>query len=226
MEYPNFSMKRRLAGFLLCVIGALLGIPQIWSSTKTSLRPGDEKIAFTPLYRTGLENLDQGATFSVTIPNNEAWRRIRRAWGDPEYVIAPVSPDLETMYCLDTWDIELQARVDGRPLPTQTANSAPYGFSVSCSSPVGVRFNAAPGSRVEIRVDKVRHGMASKGDLIVTTYWWDGKDKLVGIALDRDLRIPFLIMAAAGILCLGSGGVLLLLVPASDSFPETNCDPG
>ena len=219
-------MKRRFAGFLLCVLGALFVIPQIWSATKTSVRPGDQRIAFTPFYRTGLENLEDGTTFSVTIPNNQAWKRIRRAWGDREFVIAAVSPDLETMYCLDTWDIELQARVDGRPLPTQTANSPPYGFSVSCSSPVGVKFDATPGSRVEIKVDKVRHGMAPKGDLIVTTYWWDGKDKLVGIALDRELRVPFLIMAAVGILCLGGGGVLLLLVSASDSLPEINCDPG
>jgi hypothetical protein len=174
-------MKRRLAGFLLCVIGALLVIPQIWSFTKTSLRPGDETIAFTPLYRIGLENLDSGATFSVTIPNNEAWRRIRRVWTDPGYVIAPVSPDLERMYCLDTWEIEVQATVDGRPLPTQMANSPPYGFSASCS-PVGVKFDATPGSRVEIRIDKRKRGLASPGDLVVTSYWMDGtKDNVLAL---------------------------------------------
>jgi hypothetical protein len=219
-------MKRRLAGVLLCVIGALLVIPQIWSATKTSLRPGDVKIAFTPLYRIRLEDLDSGATFSVAIPNNEAWRRIRRAWGDPGYVIAPVSPDLETMYCLDTLGIEVQATVDGQPLPTQMASSPPYGFSTSCSSPVGVKFNATPSSRVEIRIDKRKNDLASSGDLLVTSYWVDGtKDKLVGIALDQDLRVPFLLMSAVGILCLGGGGLFLLLAPASNSFPRSNYDP-
>jgi hypothetical protein len=218
-------MKRRLAGFLLCVIGALLVIPQIWSSTKKSLRPGDERIAFTPLYRIGLENLDSGAAFSVTIPNSVAWRRIRGVWTDPGYVIAPVSPDLETMYCLDPWGIELQATVDGRPLPTEAAIYPPYGFSTSCS-PVGVQFNATPSSRVEIRIDKRTRGLASSGDLLVTAYWLDGtKSKLAGIALDKELRVPFLLMAGVGILCLGGGGVLLLLAPASNSFPGANCDP-
>jgi hypothetical protein len=192
------------------------------SSTKTSLRPDDATIAFTPFYRIGLANLDPGATFSVTIPNNQAWRRIRRAWGDPGYVIAPVSPDLETMYCLDTWEVEVRATVDGRPLLTQIANSPPYGFSASCS-PVGVKFNATPGSRVEIRIDKRKRGLASSGDLLVTSYWMGGtKDKLVGIALDQELRIPFLLMAAVGILCLGGGGAFLLLAPASNSFPGAN----
>ncbi len=218
-------MKRRLTGLFLSVIGVLLVIPQIWSSTKTSLRPGDETVAFTPLYRIGLENLDSGATFSVTIPDNEAWRRIRRAWGDPGYVIAPVSSDLQTMDCLDTWEIKVQATVDGQPLPTQMANSPPYGFSTSCSSPVGVQFNATPGSRVEVRIDKGKRGLASSEDLIVTSYRLDGKDKLVGIALDRELRVPFLLMAAVGILCLGGGGVFLVLVPASNSSRGANCDP-
>ena len=216
-------MKRRLGGFFLCVIGALLVMPQIVSYTRTSLRPDDATIAFTPLYRIGLENLDSGATFSVTIPDNEAWRRIRRIWSDPGYVIAPVSPDLETMYCLDTWEIEVQATVDGRPLPTETANSPPYGFSAPCS-PVGVKFNATPGSRVEIRIDKRKRGLASSGDLLVTSYWMDGtKDRLVGIAQDQELRVPFLLMAAVGILCLGGGVVFLL--PASNSFRRANSDP-
>lgn len=207
-------MKRRLAGFLLCAIGALLVIPQIWSSTKTSLRPDDATVAFIPLYRIGLENLDSGTTFSVMIPNNEAWRRIRRVWTDPGYVVAPVSPDLKTMHCLDTWGIEVQPTVNGQPLSTQIADSPPYGFSASCS-PVGVKFNATPGSRVEIRIDKRKRGLASSGDLLVTSYWMVGtKDKLVGIALDKELRVPFLLMAAIGILCLSGGGVLLLLATA------------
>ena len=108
------------------------------------------------------------------------------------------------------------------PLTTQYANSLPYGFSSSCSSPLGVKFNATPGSRVEIRIDKVKHRSAPPGDLIVTSYWMDTKDKLVGIALDKELRVPFLLMAAVGILCLVGGTVFLLRVPESNSFPGAN----
>ena len=118
------------------------------------------------------------------------------------------------MYCLNPWGIEVQATVEGRPLPTEPAIYPPYGFSTSCS-PVGVQFHPTPGSRVEIRIDKRMRGLAVSGDLLVTSYWMDGtKDKLVGIALDKDLRVPFLLMAGVGILCLVGGGVLLLLVPA------------
>jgi len=215
-------MKRGLTGSLLFVFGTALILPQIWSSTKTSLRPDDATVAFTPVYRSGLENLDSGTTFSVMIPNNEAWRRIRRVWTDPGYVIAPVSPDLRTIYCLDTWGIEVQPTVNGQPLLTQIADSPPYGFSASCS-PIGVKFNATPGSRVEIRIYKRMRRVASPGDLLVTSYWKEGtKDRLVGIALDQELRIPFLLMAAVGILCLGGGGVFLLLAPASNRFPGAN----
>jgi len=56
----------------------------------------------------------------------------------------------------------------------------------------------------------------------VTSYWMDTKDKLVGIALDKELRVPFLLMAAVGILCLVGGTVFLLRVPESNSFPGAN----
>lgn len=64
----------------------------------------------------------------------------------------------------------------------------PYGYSTNCESS-SLRFRATVGDELTLVVTKTGEGVT--GDLIVVGDWFNTKDKLVGVALDKDLE-PFL----------------------------------
>lgn len=81
--------------------------------------------------------------------------------------------------------------------------SAPYGYPSDCPTS-SRKFKAAPGSRLTVAVVKTGAGPLPQGELIVVGSWLNTKDKLVGIALDEDLRKVSKIAVI-------SGSVLILL---------------
>jgi hypothetical protein len=157
------------------------------------LSPADVRTATVPLKTVSLQESSKNgsAVFSVRIPNDKSWQRIRAAWGDPGYLLSVVAPGRRTLLCFDKYNLDVRVSGDSGIIHSEPANSPLYGYSLDCVS-VGVKFNASPGDLVELRV--VFPGSLSKipGNLMLCAYWGpEVKDRLVGLSIDQELRRHF-----------------------------------
>src|SRR5579872_3242003 len=110
------------------------GLYWAWIWISDPVRPADALVAFDRLAALPLEQAEGNRTgeIRVTIPSNASWRRIVHHWGEPGYIIAVASPGPgHQMYCLKDLGIHAQAEIGGEPLELQTAEYAPYGYSLN-----------------------------------------------------------------------------------------------
>lgn len=138
---------------------------------------------------------------SVVIPNTPQWARIWRSWGEPDFLIAALSPVKSFCYCLAKLPVTITVADIAGQIPRQPAGP-PYAYSADCPTST-LKFEAAPGTKLTVSVAKNGTQPLPPGDLIIVGSWWNTKDKLVGIALDEELRK----VANSAIV---SGSVLLL----------------
>jgi hypothetical protein len=205
--------------FILVLIGLLLITPEAWYLFSNSIRAGDLRVAFQNLAKVPASQVRQqhSVNLGITIPNNAAWKRIRRSWGDPAYEIALISSVGEYQYCLD--GISIAAMKGDAPIALEEAESM-YGFS-SAASPAGEcksagpGFHAAPGSRIQVNL--VSDGELASGDkIVVRPVWPYTKDKLLGVELDEDFRPIAIGLAVIGLLIAVGAGITLRTVMQMD----------
>ena len=149
---------------------------------------------------------------SLVIPDTPQWARIRRKWGEPDFVIAAVSPVKSICYCLTKLPMTITLSDNADEIPRQPAGP-PYGYSSDCSIST-FKFNAAPGTKLIVSVVKNGTERLPPGDLIIVRSWWNTKDKLVGIALDQDLRKVSTIAVTSGAILVLLAGSLIWRRPA------------
>jgi hypothetical protein len=186
-----------LLGVALLLPGALYWV---WSWIGDPVRAVDTRSAFQRLAEVRLSEAvgGRGVEITATIPSDASWRRVIRNWGDPRYFIGSVLPRPRTyMYCLQDLGARVEARIGDQPVDLETAY-VPYGYSSDCQ-PAGLSFRAPPGSVVKIHVTVARLP-SQAADLVVEPYWTGGtKDRLVGTALEEDLREITTALGVAGI---------------------------
>jgi hypothetical protein len=198
----------------LGAVGILFLTGAVWFYHDPGLKAGDESVAFAPLYRDSLKRFESmdPAIIIVTTPAGARWSRIRRAWGDPGYVIATISDaEPKTMYSTARLGLTVQVLRGSNRLQTESVNTPLYGYSAE-GGQIGTKFNASPNEQITIRVQRndISQPMP-KGSLVVTAYWTQAsKDKLAGLELDRELRTPILVVGFAGVLCLLLAGYLFV----------------
>jgi hypothetical protein len=187
-------------GFLALAGGSYLAFARM-----QALSPADASVAFANL---AYVKLDQIATakspaIPVVIPDTPQWVRIRRKWGEPDFLIAAISAGKSSCYCLPKLPVTINLVRDGDQIPIEPTGP-PYGHSSACElSSFG--FNAAPGTKLTVSVVKNGTESLPPGDLIIVGSWWNTKDKLVGLALDQWLgNAPTIAIV---------GGVGLILAP-------------
>ncbi len=190
-ESVTANMRNSGLLFMLASVGLLLLLPEGWYLFSNRIRPGDTQAAFENLAEIPALQLRQQhqANLTVAAPNNVMWSRIRRSWGDPAYEVALVSSLDEYQYCLD--GIDAWVSEGGRQLGIDNANWM-YGFSMEDSYPrkcksVGRMFHAAPGSNVQVHLT-ANEQLASGAKVVVRPVWYNTKDKLVGVDIDKDFR--------------------------------------
>jgi hypothetical protein len=168
-----------VAGLLLLVPGALF-IP-------SALKPGDDVVALTPLASVRLDQIGTAPLVTkLVIPDTPQWRRIRRAWGDPHFIIAVVSSEKRFAYCLPKLGIGVEVRGQGDAIPLEFLYP-PYGYSSDCERS-SLAFKAAPGTELAVTITKSGDQPIPSGEVIIVSDWLNTKDKLVGISLDEELR--------------------------------------
>lgn len=188
----------------LSLVGVALLVPAalywLWIWIADPVRSADTQTAFRRLAEVRLSEAagDRGVEITVTIPSDASWRRVLRNWGDPSYFIGAVLPRPRTyMYCLEDLGARVEARIGDQPVDLETAY-VPYGYSSDCQ-PAGLSFQAPLGSVVKIHVTVARLP-SQAADLVVEPYWTGGtKDRLVGTALEEDLRKIATALGVAGI---------------------------
>ena len=209
LESRARMMSRRLP-LWLSAVGCFLLVPGVlWFTTSgPRLNDDDESIAFQRLTQIHLKGADsEPLSATLIVPKTAQWAKIRKVWGEPEFVISGVDPKDSYALCLPEMPVRIEmSDPTGRVIPLQP-HAAPYGYSTSCQSS-SLGFHAAPGGTFTLKLTKTGLRGTPAGDLIVVSYWLNTKDNLVGRAIDRDveslvewLLIPgsLLVLSGAGI---------------------------
>jgi hypothetical protein len=167
-------------------------------ATLHDLTPEEVEVAQTPIATIPFDQVgtQRSTSATVIIPKSAQWRRIRRDWGEPDFVVAAVSSErVLWAYCLADLGMRIEVDRQGRPIPVEV--SAPgYGYSTNCERS-SLRFGAAPGDELQVLISRSGQRPLPAGKLIVVGKWFYENDKIVGDELDAWLR-PFL--AGASIL--------------------------
>ena len=138
--------------WILLTVGFLLLVPEALYFIQDPIRPDDIRVPFRNLVEIPALELRQEheVSVSMTVPDDAAWKRIRRSWGEPDYEVALISSLNELQYCFE--GINVAATEGNRQVSLQPGWGI-YGFSdgnsYQCQS-TGRRFRAAPGSVVNI----------------------------------------------------------------------------
>lgn len=200
-------MKSKRLPLWLGAIGILFLVPgTLWvAGSRTRLTDGDARIALQSLNRIHLDGIDRGPiSVTLMIPNTTQWTKIRNVWGEPEFVISAVDTAGRFALCLREMPVRIEL-IDpaGRVIPLQP-DGGPYGYSTACSSS-SLRFHSAPGNELTLKLAGTRPGTVPAGDLIVVSDWFNTKDKLVGLYLDKDVESLVKWLSVPGFLLVLSG---------------------
>jgi hypothetical protein len=195
-------------GLLALAAGSYLAFPRT-----QNLSQADAAAALANIADVKLDHIaaTDSLAIPVVIPDTPQWVRIRRNWGEPDFVIAAVSPD-NSCYCLPKLRLTITVADNGEQIPQQPAGP-PYGHSSDCSTST-LKFNAAPGTTLTVSVVKNGTGSLPQGELIIVGSWWNTKDKLVGIALDQELGSVPTIAIISGLVLILFAGLLTWRRPA------------
>jgi hypothetical protein len=179
--------------WILLAVGLLLLLPEAWYLISDPIRPDDGAVAFKDLAEIPAFQLRQqhSVNLAVTAPNDPAWRRIRRSWGDPDYAIVHLSGQGAYQHCFDALSVRVTQGEDQLSLedsgPIYGFSTDSDGFPASCKS-LGKKFRVRPGSTVRIDITAQGDRLTSDTKVIVRPVWDDMKDKLVGVDVDEDIE--------------------------------------
>ena len=207
-------MKANCLPVSAAAVGCLLFVPWIlWhAESSTHLSKEDAAVALCPVLQISVGIADQGpvrATF--TIPQSQTWARIRKVWGEPEFVISGVSRRGMFALCLPEMPLHIElSDANGSMIPVHPGR-APYSYSDDCALS-SLRFNAELGRKLGIRIAETASEATSIDKLIVIADWYGTKDKIVGVDLNQDI----------GTLVTGLFGLGLMLVLAAGSVVTAN----
>jgi len=170
-----------LVGLILIAFGAIILSP-------SGLEPGDVDAAFAPLLKIPLAEFEtrRAKVMKLVMPDSEQWRRIRRVWGDPELLVAAVAGDRRFVYCIPDLGLDLRVTHNEIRIPL-LASEPPYAYSANCS-PGGFKFSAHSGDELQLSAVHLINGPLPSGDLVIVAHWVNTKDKLVGLAIQEQLR--------------------------------------
>ena len=193
------------AGILLLVPGAFF-IP----SLVYGLRSEDVRLALEPLSSVQLDRIEaeHSVVTELFIPDTRQWKRIRREWGFPEFIISAVSPAKRFAYCLADLGTTLQVSHQGEPIPLELSHPA-YGYSSDCAVS-SFRFRATPGAELRFAAEYSGERPLPSGELVISCGWPNMKDKLVGIRINEEFGLAATAISILGLVLIGLCAYLLL----------------
>jgi hypothetical protein len=145
----------------------------------------DEARAFQIASSTNLNAAVSGTIrLTFTVPDDDAWKRIRMRWGDPGYIVVVASRDGH-LECFGDLVSSVSVLADERPMLVSPATLALYGYSSLCRDE-GVTFRVRPGANAMVSAALKHNSADVQRRIIVMPYWTEAvKDRIVGSQLDR-----------------------------------------
>jgi len=198
-------MRLRLHAWLV-ILGGLLLAPALlywaWAWCFDPIGQDDSDAAFRNLAAIPLSEVAsrKSVELEVAARSDAQWRRIRRSWGDPDYLVAVISHGAATyMRCFEELSLSVQVTRNGSPVNTTNARCCPYGITTTqsdgsrtgspkaCES-VGLRFRIPAGAAFRVRLAVSGNHLDPEAEVTVSPNWKNEKDKMVGLDLDEDIR--------------------------------------
>lgn len=204
-------MKHRHLHLWLVGASAILLLPGLlWMATSEArLKHDDANAALQPLFRIPLNRISEGRLSErLTIPDSRQWTRMRKVWGEPEFVISAVDQTGRTLIC-PFIPVQVNLTDPSGSIIRFRRGGPPHGYSASCSES-SLRFQATPGDTMTLGITTDRERALPGGYLIVVPDWWNTKDKLVGLALDDEIEFLVRWTSLVGILFLVAGVILTI----------------
>jgi hypothetical protein len=166
------------------------------------------QLATAPVVRLPLDTLRRTGEGSLvfTVPNSREIQGLRRAWGEPRYLIFAYETKSGTrwIHAFQPLHIRTRASVRQTLVPTAPASDPPYSYS-SDTTDFGVTFPAPPGEQFRLDIHAEASAALPDGELVVQPQWpGPQKDRIVAAMLEESMR-PYL--SGAGIV-----GLSLLVV--------------
>lgn len=197
----------------LSVAGGILCAPSMWFWFCPRASLHDVAKTQSPLATWPMPVLRVGDRhrFEVIPPEGPSWRRIRRQWGDPRYLIIARAISGREILCFDRLGLRVNVDVGGKPVATESIEYPPYGFSGNCKC-YGIAFTPQGRMPASIVVSTTTAVRLSDGELVVLAHWGpDMKDRFVSVHLDETVtRLSnILAMAGVGILICGICGSVI-----------------
>ena len=198
-------MKSKRLPLWLGAVGTFFLVPRaLWVAGSSSrLTYDDARVALEPLNRIHFDKNDQGPiSVTLRIPNTTQWTKILSVWGVPEFVISAVDTAGRLALCLPEMPVRIELFDQTDRLIRLHPGGGPYLYSTLCASN-SLRFHAAPGDELTLKLERL--GTVPAVDLIVVGDWFDTKDKLVGLDLEKSvgglvksLSIPGFLLVVSG----------------------------
>ena len=196
-------------GLLLLVSGAL-GWFWLWFRPS----PAEAEFVLQPLIQIPVEQIAGQKTTELNFitPGPPAFPpSIRRAWGDPDLVIAAISEARRSQYCFDSVAVTVLA---GPQLRDLGRSGAIYGYAsaynTSCNS-IGREFRLRPDETASIQLAVTGSAIPSGAEIVVMPTWAYTKDNLAGLSIDEDLRRIAKWSMVAGMFTILFSGFLFVL---------------
>jgi|SRR5579862_3107249 len=109
------SLPLAVLGLLVFVPGAVLFVCTLRSLTREEDLVAENPVATIPLDQFGRQ---ASTEVNVIIPDSRQWKRIRRDWGDPDFIISAVSSERQLFaYCLADLGMRAEVYQHGKPIP-------------------------------------------------------------------------------------------------------------
>jgi hypothetical protein len=168
-----------LAGSAFFIAGAAVTFYCTLSPSTADVSQALAPIATVPLTEA---YADSQVTTQFVIPDTAAWRRIRRSWGEPDFVIVVTTSDRHAL-CLSRLDLAISITDKGNPVRV-APGSLPYAYSEDCNES-GLRFHALPGSSLHLQIAEHERRGITEEQLVVAADWLYFKDDIVGSDLNQ-----------------------------------------
>jgi hypothetical protein len=179
-----------MAKWVLFICGLLLLVSGVSVWYWLSLRPdsAEAEFALTPLVQIPVAEIARQGNLELDNIHGKTPSRIKRSWGQGDYVLAALSMSRHLQYCFDS----LQVKVLYGPKLEDLGLSNPvcgYGsaYEPSCHS-TGRKFRLADGEESYLQIAGGIDGLPSDAEIVLVRSWTYTKDKLVSIDIDRYIR--------------------------------------
>ena len=196
--------------FALITSGLCLLLPALYTSGISGATTEDWDVALAPVARVPLDSLQHARSASLvfSVPATDQWARIRKAWGDPGYVVFCRTDDYpQTVLSWASLSLEVTGSSGLGRLELTAAGSVPNSAS---AADTGLVFRPRPGEKVRLDVTAKNPRVLPRAELVVQPNWdSNAEGRAVGMLFSVNWR-PYL---RCGLV----GGIVLLLAAATIS---------